>query len=114
MSQDLLLALSESRRRGLCAPFPQWNGAGIGGCSRFAFTGGWGQSSEGDLGHYEMFFWAAASGVGWGGGGMACLEADGDGGRLDGEAAPVTFQLPAAPSLQLAKYLANAQLGPEI
>lgn len=43
---------------------------------------------------------------------MACLEADG--GRLDGEAAPVMLQLPAAPSLQLAKYLANAQLGPEI
>lgn len=67
MSQDLLLALSESRRRGLCAPFPQWDGAGIGGRPRFAFTGGWGQSSEGGLGHYEMFFWAAASGVGGGG-----------------------------------------------
>jgi len=44
----------------------------------------------------------------------AHLEADGDGGRLDGEAAPVTLQFPAAPSLWLAKYLANAQLGPEI
>lgn len=63
MSQDLLLALSKSRR-GLCALFPQWDGAGIGGCSRFAFMGGWGQSSEGDLGHYEMFFWAEALGGG--------------------------------------------------